>query len=137
MLALANPIKARLRALAPLTGWAVRTATEDAERSAVPAVDVRCSLAAVGDVKMGAVMLQPSWQITLIVQRSDNAADQIDAALAAVICALHGWKAGEHGGRGWEMFSLAGITEPMLPNEGLVGYELTFTTAARYMSGRT
>lgn len=136
MLALTAPLKARLQALPQLTGWAVRTGTEDADRAAVPAADVRCVGAGLADVKAGAVMVQPAWQVTLVVPRGDQAAEQLDTALAAVICALHGWPPGQCGGRGWERVNLASITEAQYASEGVVGYELTFTTAARYTSAQ-
>lgn len=135
MLALADPIKLRLQALPQLTGWDVRTSAEDADRRGIPMADVRCPGAVVADPKMGAVMLAPRWQITLVVRRSAAAAEQIDHALAAVIGSLLGWRAGELGGRGWEPFTLESVTEPMLSEEGLVGYQVTFATAARYMGG--
>lgn len=134
MLALATPLKLRLQALPALTGWSVRTNTDDADRSVMPLADVRCIGAAVADSKAMAVMLAPRWQVTLVVRRSNTAAEQIDQALSAVIGSLLGWRAGELGGRGWEPFTLDGVTEPMLPEEGLVGYQVTFATAARYMS---
>lgn len=132
MLAIEPPLKARLQALPQLTGWAVRMGTDHADRRVVPAVDVRCAGAAVPDRKSGAVLLAPEWQVTLVLRRGADAAAQLDAALAAVITSLHNWQPGQHGGRGWEPLALTRVTGPMLAEEGLVGYELTFTTAARY-----
>lgn len=133
MLAIEPTIKARLQALPQLTGWAVRMGTEHADRRVVPAVDVRCAGASVADRKAGAVMVAPEWQITLVLRRGADAAAQLDAALAAVITSLHNWQPGQHGGRGWEPLALSRVTEPLLSDEGLTGYELTFTTGARYM----
>lgn len=133
MLALEAPIKARLQALPQLTGWAVRVGTEHADRRLAPAVDVRCPGAAIGDRKAGAVMVVPEWQITLVLRRGDDAAAQLDAAMAAVVGSLLGWQPGQHGGRGWEPMALVRITEPLLAEEGLTGYELTFSTSAMYM----
>lgn len=133
MLAIEPPLKARLQALPQLTGWAVRMGTEHADRRAVPAVDVRCAGASVPDRKSGAVMVAPEWQITLVLRRGVDAAAMLDAALAAVITSLHNWQPGQHGGRGWEPLALSRVTEPLLSDEGLTGYELTFTTGARYM----
>ena len=62
----------------------------------------------------------------------NGTADQIDAALAAVIGSVHNWAPGQAGGRGWERLTLNRITEPLFPDEGLAGYELGFTTAATY-----
>lgn len=132
MLALEAPIKARLQALPQLTGWALRVGTDQGERATVPAVDARCPAAGVADRKGGAVLVSPEWQITLAVRRGDEVAEMLDAALAAVIESLHGWQPGLHGGRGWERMVLSRISEPMLPDAGLVGYELTFSTSATY-----
>lgn len=135
MLALADLIKLRIQSLPGLTGWDVRTSTEDCDRRQIPSADIRCVGAAVADAKASAVMLAPRWQVTLVVRRGEEAAQLIDQALSDVICSLLGWRAGDIGGRGWEPFTLDGVTEPMLPEEGLVGYQITFATAARYMSG--
>ncbi len=132
MLALNTPLKLRLSALPQLTGWAVRTGAEAVSRVEVPAVDVRCGNAAISDSKAGAAMVQPEWAVTLIVRRSAEAADQIDAAFAAVVECLHNWAPGEHGGRGWEPLRLVRVTEPQFADEGLVGCELSFATGAKY-----
>lgn len=133
MLAITASLKARLAALSVLTGWSVRTGTEQVDRRAVPAVDMRCGGAAVADSRTGAVMVAPEWTITLIVKRGDGAADQIDTAFAAVVECLHNWKPGQQGGRGWESLSLVRVTEPLFDDAGVVGCELVFTTGARYM----
>ena len=132
MLSLTTPIKARLQALPALTGWAVRTNAEDADRATVPAADLRCLGASVADRRGSGVLVSPEWTVTLVVRRSATAAQEIDAALAAVIEALHGWMPGQQQGRGWEPLALARISEPMLATEGLVGYELAFSTTALY-----
>lgn len=132
MLALTAPIKARLQALPQLTGWDVRTGTEPADRSRMPAVDVRCNGAGVADSRTGAAMVAPEWTVTLVVRRSATAADELDAAFAAVFESLHNWAPGQHGGRGWEPLRLQRVTEPAFAEEGLVGCELTFATGAAY-----
>ena len=132
MLSLATPIKTRLQALPALTGWAVRTNAEDADRATVPAADLRCLGASVADRRGSGVLVSPEWTVTLVVRRSATAAQEIDAALAAVIEALHGWMPGQQQGRGWEPLALTRISEPMLATEGLVGYELAFSTTALY-----
>lgn len=134
MLALEAPIESRLQALPQLADWAVRVGTRAVDRAAVPVAHVRCAGAGTGDRKSGAVAIVPEWQITLAVRRGDDAAVSLDSALSAVIESLHGWQPGYHGGRGWEALTLVRVTEPMLQEEGLVGYELTFVTGARYMS---
>ena len=132
MLSLATPIKSRLQALPALTGWAVRTNAEDADRATVPAADLRCLGASVADRRGSGVLVSPEWTVALVVRRSATAAQEIDAALAAVIEALHGWMPGQQQGRGWEPLALTRISEPMLATEGLVGYELAFSTTALY-----
>lgn len=133
MLAIATPLKARLVALPALTGYDVRASTEPIDRRTVPAVDVRCAGAGVADSKTGAAMVTPEWAVTIVVRRSAAAADQLDAAFAAVFESLHGWAPGQHGGRGWERLTLQRVTEPAFADEGLAGLELTFSTGARYM----
>lgn len=132
MLCLTAPLKTRLQALPQLTGWAVRTGTENADRRVLPAADVRCTSAQVGDRKTGALMLSPAWAITLVLRRADDAADLLDAALEAVIESLHSWAPGQHGGRGWERLALLDVSEAMFTDDGLAGYQLTFGTAAMY-----
>lgn len=132
MLSLATPLKSRLQALPALTGWAVRTNAEDVERAPVPAADLRCLGANVADRRGTGVLVSPEWTVTLVVRRSATAAQEIDTALAAVIGALHGWMPGQQQGRGWEPLALTRISEPMLATEGLVGYELAFSTTALY-----
>ena len=132
MLALTTPLKARLQALPALAGWQVRTNAEDADRATVPAADLRCLGASVADRRGSGVLVSPEWTVTLVVRRSATAAQEIDAALAAVIEALHGWMPGQQQGRGWEPLALTRISEPMLATEGLVGYELAFSTTALY-----
>lgn len=132
MLALIAPIKNRLQALAPLAAWQVRTNTEDADRAALPMADVRCIGAGVSSQKAGAVVVEPQWTVVLVLRRGGTASAELDAALQAVIGALHGWQPGQHGGLGWEPLALQRISEPILADEGLVGYELTFSTQALY-----
>lgn len=133
MLALANPIKARLAALPQLTGWAVRSSTESTERRTLPAVDVRCTGANVADRKQGAALVAPEWTVLLMMRRAPDAADMLDAAFAAVFASLHNWMPGQVGGRGWEPLQLARVQEPVFADTGDVGYEMVFSTAARYI----
>lgn len=133
MLAITEPIRTRLAALPALAGWAVRMGTDEVSRAVVPAVDVRCSGGAVPSVKGGGVLITAEWTVTLVVKRGAGAADEIDAALAAVVESLHGWMPGHHGGRGWEPLQLTRVTEALYAEQGLAGYELAFTTGGRYM----
>lgn len=133
MLAIATPLQTRLAALPALTGWQVRLRTDTADRRSLPAVDLGCTGAGVADSKTGAVMIAPEWTATLMVRRGADAPAQIDPALEAVIASLHGWMPGKLGGRGWEALRLVSVQEPAFADEGVVGYELTFATAANYM----
>lgn len=132
MLSLLPALTLRLQSIPALSGWDVRNNAEPANRSALPAVDVRCTRARVADRKTGAVMLSPEWTATLVMRRAADAAAVLDTALAAVIEALHSWAPGEHGGRGWERLALLDVSEPDFFDEGLAGYTLTFGTAAMY-----
>lgn len=133
MLAISQALKTRLTELSALTGWAVRLGTDGGDRRPLPAVDVRCGGASVPSVKGAGVLLQPEWMLTIATRRSSEAAAQIDAVLSAVIESLHGWQPGSQGGRGWEPMQISRVTEALFTEEGIAGYELTFTTAARYM----
>lgn len=129
MLALEAVIQERLRALPAFTDWQVRGATVATDRRGVPAVDVRMGGASVPQVRKPAVTLQPEWSITLVVHKSDKAAQQLDAALVATVGALHNWRQSVLP-RAWTELVLARVTEVMFSDAGLVGYEITFTTAA-------
>lgn len=132
MLAITTALKERLQALPSVSGWAVRAGGESGDRREFPAIDVRCSGASVSP-QGAAAMLKPEWLVTIAVNRSATAADEIDAALSEVIESLHGWQPGSHGSRGWEQLNLQRVTEAIYTAEGLVGYELAFETAASYM----
>ena len=132
MLALTAPLMLRLQHLPQLAGWDVRTNIEPAPRDKYPAADVRCTGAQVADSKTGALMLSPQWAVTLVRRRSADAAELLDAALAAVIESLHSWAPGQHGGRGWERLVLLDVSEAVFTDDGLAGYQLTFGTSAMY-----
>lgn len=132
MLALEPLIQARLRDLSALTGWAIRGACTAADRRSVPAADVRMGAAGASDVRQGAVALQPRWAVQLIVRRGDEAAGQLDSAMSAAIEALHNWRPGNAGGRGWDPLQVADVSEAAVSDAGLIGYEITFTTVARF-----
>lgn len=130
MLALEEVIRERLRDLPVFTGWQVRGATVATDRRGVPAVDVRMAGASVPQVRKPAVTLQPEWSITLVMQKSDLAAAQLDAALVASIGALHNWCPVDATPRNWTELQLTRVTEALFSDAGLVGYEITFTTAS-------
>lgn len=132
MLALESHLKNRLKALTALTGWAVRGGTELTDRRPVPVADVRCTGAHTTDSEASVVTLDPVWTVTLVVPRSDQAADQLDAALAAVIASLHNWYPGMLAGRPWRRMALQTVREPDFVTEGQAAYELIFTSSAVY-----
>ena len=133
MFALNAPIKARLQSLPALAGWTVRTSTDLEDRDTPHrAVDVRVPGGGVAGVRSGAVMVQPGWSLVLAVRRSATAANELDAAFAAVIEAMHGWAPGQHAGRGWEPLQLAAVADAVFADAGLAGVELTFSTQALY-----
>ena len=119
MLALEKLMAQRLRELPALTGWAVRTGTDDADRRPVPAVDVRMGGASVPSGNQRSVQLQPEWQVVLVSKRSSDAADVLDGVIEAVIAALHNWRP---------------VASRVLPVDvvdvALIGFELTFTTTS-------
>ena len=129
MLGLEKTIRDRLRALSAFVGWQVRGATVATDRRGVPAVDVRMGGASVTQVRKPSATLQPEWSITLVVQKSDEAAALLDTALGAVIQALHNWRPAD-AARSWTELQVARVTEAAFSEAGLVGYEITFTTAA-------
>lgn len=133
MLALVPAIAARLAALPALAGWEVRTSLEAADRKGFPAVDVRCTAAAVADRKTGAALVSPEYTVTLMARRADGVADALDAVFAATVGALHNWRPGSQGGRNWEPMALQRVSEALFSDAGVAGYELGFTSAATYM----
>ena len=133
MIALLDPIKARLQLLPAVTGWALFTAAEEGDRKAVPRAAIGFSSARVVGVKTTAAQVEPSVAITLVVKRGAGASAALEAAMSAVIEQLHNWFPGEHGGRSWEPMRLAQITDPDFDSEeGLIGLTLAFTTQALY-----
>ena len=133
MLALQPHLQARLQGLAALAGWSVRHGEDLQERTAIPAAVYACRGATAESQRSGAVMVAPVWTVSLTVARTDTGAAALDAALNAVIEALHGWQpAVAAGQRGWEPLALARITEPQYADAGLLGYVLTFTTSGLY-----
>ena len=131
MLKLEALIQQRLRQTALFDGWSVRGACELQDRRPVPAVDVRMGGADVPKAGQRAVQLQPHWQVSLVVARSDDAAATLDAAIEAVIAALHNWRPAE-AGRQWSELYLQRVLPVEFSESGLVGFELTFTTSSLF-----
>lgn len=132
MLSLEPVIKNRLKGLSALAGWRVSGACDEVNRALMPAADVRMGGAAAGDVRRTAAQLQPSWTVSLAVRRGEDVAEQLGAALSAVIEALHNWPPGQVGGRQWTPLQLVAVSEANFSTAGLVGYEVVFSTAAMF-----
>lgn len=132
MLSLEPVIKNRLKDLSALAGWRVSGACDEVNRALMPAADVRMGGAAAGDVRRTAAQLQPSWTVSLAVRRGECVAEQLGAALSAVIEALHNWPPGQVGGRQWTPLQLVAVSEANFSTAGVVGYEVVFTTAAMF-----
>ena len=132
MLTLEPVICARLRE-ALTAPWTVMGFTADAGRRDGDGIaSVLFADANVADPKTSAALVQSGWRVTLVRRRSAAAAVEVDAAFTAVVKALHNWRPGEVAGRRWEPVRLQQVMPPQYAEEGLVGLELTFTTAARY-----
>lgn len=136
MFALEPIIAARLASLPAFSGWEVRTGTQPEDRKGLPAIDVRCTGAAISDNKMGAVMVSPEWTVLLVVQRGDLAPGLIDSAFSAVILSLQNWRPGKLNERAWESMRLSKVEAPIFSDSGVAGLELSFSTDARYMAGQ-
>ena len=132
MLALIAPIKDRLQALPQLAGWDVQTGTETTDRRVRRVIDVRCTGADAKDSESQAVTLDPAYTITVVVPRSDVAAEELDEALAAVIGTLHNWSPGRIGLIQWRRVALRVAREAEFTESGLAAYELIFTSSAVY-----
>ena len=128
MLALEKLMAQRLRELPALTGWAVRTGTDDADRRPVPAVDVRMGGASVPSGNQRSVQLQPEWQVVLVSKRSSDAADVLDGVIEAVIAVLHNWR--PVASRAWTELKLVRVLPVDVVDVALIGFELTFTTTS-------
>lgn len=132
MLLLEAQIAQRLRDSGAFAGWAVREGSQDVDRRALPAVDVRLGGASVSQVSKPAVTLRAEWVVALVTRRGDSAAAQLDAAMAAAIARLHNWRAGDAGGRGWTELQLQSVRPGDYADAGLIGYELSLTSVAIY-----
>lgn len=133
MLALIEPLKLRLQSLPALAGWDVRSNTELASREVrLGVADVRCTGADAQDSEAQSVTLDPAYTVHLVVKRSAQAAEQLDAALAAVVGALHNWYPGRIGALHWRRMALRVAREAEFSDTGHAEYELIFTTSAVY-----
>lgn len=131
MFAPAAPILARLAALPPLAGWAVRSVAEEGSRKTLPAIELECIGAEMQDARNGAALVAVEWAVHLVVGRSATAFAQLDAAFAAVIGALHHWTPGT-AAPSWSPLMLARVNQPEIVDQGLIAYSISFTTQAVY-----
>lgn len=131
MLQIESILAHRLRSLPPFSGWRISGSCELADRSVVPAADVRMASTS-GTAMKTAAQLQPLWTVGLAVRRGETAAALLGDALAALTEALHNWSPGEVDGRPWTPFQFVSIQETAFPDPGLVGYEAAFTTTALF-----
>lgn len=131
MLALFAPIKTRLAALPALAGWGVRSVADEVPRSGDTSAEVGIVGANVGGPRTDAQVM-PRLSVTLAIKRQATADAQLDAAMTAVIEALHHWMPGEQGGRPWEPLALEQIGSPEYIEAGFVGFVLVFSTSALY-----
>lgn len=132
MLSLEAVIATRLRGgLAP--GWTVMGLSTDlGRRDAWPLVSVAFDDGDVPDSKAGAAAVRCAWRVTLVAKRGADVAALVDAAFADCMALLHNWAPGQVAGRLWERMRLVQIQPPQYPEDGLVGFDLTFSTQARY-----
>lgn len=132
MLALGNTIKDRLATVPALTGWAVRKASPSVDRRPLPSAEVRFGEAQSVPTRNTAAQLSPQWFVTLSVKAGDDAEEMLDAAITGVVKHLHNWKPGQVGGRGWEPLRLTGVVLADFPPDGVVAFEVMFSTSALY-----
>jgi len=139
MFLLEPAIVARLRTA--LTGidvdWSVMgKTTDDGKRSPSQLASVAFLNGNVADSKGGGVSLETAWRVTLSKRHSEDAAEVLDKAFAAVIGTLHNWPPGEISGRLWERMRLSQVVAPQYAEDALDGVHLVFITAARFAGHR-
>lgn len=135
MLQLETVIVDRLRSELP-AGWSVKgEATDAGDRRPGPSSRVAV-VALIGTAapegKTTAVLLRPTWAVTLASRRGPATPAEVDAALIATIRALHNWPVPNTGGLSWVPFELGQVQVPPPMDDGLTGLEITFTTGALY-----
>jgi len=136
MLALESILKTRLQALPALTAWVVRGGTDLVDRRPLPAAEIACEGAAVTGSQASGAKVEPSWTVTLVVRRSDEAAGQLDTAFAAVIGSLHNFTPAQVSGHYWSALALKRVEAPQFGDEGVAGIAMTFSTGAAYLASR-
>lgn len=125
-----------LRQVPHFETWSVRDGMTPESRQDLPAgaVDVRYRGALVGDARGApSVNLSPVLEVTLLVPRGADAAQDLDAAFCAAIAALHGHKVqcasatADH----WTALTLdqVGVFDPA---DGQAGCQLIFKHSKRF-----
>lgn len=136
MYAVIDVIKAQLQSCTDLADFQVRASTDNTTKRTTPAIEVAFEGVRVPDTTQNGVKLAVAWGVHLIVSRSDEAATVLDAAFAAVIATLHGYKPGKVGGRVWTRLEIQQggtvVQEPEFADQGLVEYAVIFETTAVY-----
>jgi len=112
-------------------GWHVREGFEGVERHSTPALNVRTTGAQVAASAGAGVRIEVVLGVAIVIERSAQVTQQLDAAMAAAIASLHGRRLQDSSGRHWSALQLAHIREAALL-DGLGGCELLFTASARY-----
>ena len=107
--------------------------TTPGQRDRAPMCIVQLQPGSVAAQGVGAVQLAPILAVQLVARRGTPVPALMDAAVEAIVAALHGAAPGKLAGRFWERLVLQGITHPIFEDEGLVCAELLFQTSAKYM----
>lgn len=124
-------IASHLRTVPQFQSWDVRDGLSIVARDDYPAVDVRIGGAGVVADGVEVVKVSPSIAVSLIAERGEGAAEELDAGFEAAIAALHGLLLKDRSGRTWSWAKLVAVRELDVVSP-YVGCELIFTTDSEY-----
>ena len=110
--------------------------TTPGQRDRAPICIVQLQPGSVQAQGISAVQIAPTIAVQLVARRGMPVPALMDAAVEAIVAALHGAAPGKLAGRFWERLALQGITHPIFEDEGLVCAELLFQTSAKYMGSK-
>ena len=130
-------IASHLRTVPHFQSWSVRDGLTAEARDVVPFVDVRYEGATVGNAQgASSVQLSPVVTVSIGVQRGPGAAAALDAAFAAAIQALHGFKVqGATATKDqWTALALQQV-RVFDPLDSVAGCELAFSHSKRFAVG--
>lgn len=137
MMELSPVLKAELQSVAALDAFSIREDT-DTQTSKRPPRAIEIAFEGVrvdASVETGA-KLGVAWGVHIIVPRSPTAAEELGAALTAVIGCLLGFKPPKTGGRVWSKLTLTpggtAVQKPEFVDQGLAEYAVIFETSAVY-----